>query len=129
MKKLITWLAEDGTQFGTEEQCIKYENQSKELEEKVIFIADGEIMKNESLDYKLRECEFVVIRDIRGAKLLNDALREDWLDSPFHYEYEYRTGIFEYNEDGIWKCIDEELATLQEKKNKILELLREEQGG
>lgn len=129
MKKLITWIANDGARFETEEDCIKYENRYKKLEGKVVFIANDEIMKDEQLYDKLHECEFVVIRDIEGAKLLNEAFRAEWIESPFHCDSDCRTGIFEYDENGIWKCIDEELVILQKKKNKILELLKEEQGG
>lgn len=126
MKKLITWIADDGTKFETEEDCVKYENRYNALEEKVMFIADGKIMKDEPINDKLNECDFVVIRDIESATLLHQAYQDNCLNSPF-YDCDYQTGIFEYDcQYGLWRCIDVEITKLREKKDKILELLKEE---
>lgn len=127
MKKLVTWIADDGTKFETEEDCVKYENQHKILEEKVVFIADGRIMTNKGLNWKLNECDFIVVRDIEGAKLLHQAFSDRCVCSPFYYDSVYKTGIFEYNDQyERWICVDTEITKLQDKKNKILELLEEE---
>lgn len=124
MEKIITWVADDGTEFETEEECINYENRYKTLEEKVVFISDGKIMKNIILYQKLRDCDVIIVPDAESAKLLHKAFCDESFESPFYDNDDYRSGIFEYNNG--WVNIDEELVILQEKKNKILEILKEE---
>lgn len=123
MKEIKYYIADDGKEFDTKEECIEYENRYKTLEEKVVFISDGKIMKNITLYQKLRDCDVIIVPDAKSSKLLHKAFCDEGFESPF-YDNDYYRGIFEYNNG--WVNIDEELIILQEKKNKILEILKEE---
>lgn len=121
----MKYVAEDGTEFTTEKECLDYENSIADIENSYI-IYDAQLNRVRNIDY----CYYLAIlkrpRDV-AEYLYNQyglGMSIDDID---------KEGIYLYNEDGRFKGVDElfryhceQARRLQRVRKKLLVLLGKE---
>lgn len=71
MQKLVSYIADDGTEFDTEEECLEYEAATKATEG-IIFLSGTMKVLNEDLDVAAERAEYLKILDpVAAAKTID----------------------------------------------------------
>lgn len=106
MKKVITWVAFDGEEFSSEEECVQYEERLDRALKTFIFYKNGSPIPCNSLEeleaaYNLSE----VIR-INDYPYWKEDL--DFIDAYWGWLIPDAPGLYRYNEDDlVWEEIEE----------------------
>ena len=112
MKKVVTWIADDGEKFPTMEQCYAYEHRFDDAKDAVIFLDEEFRPIPFNLEKIYDDFIYMVIRDEEKAKALFWAIHE-W-ERCFEAPLDYHTG------DIIaWDAWDEGYVDLKEEYAKI----------
>jgi len=113
VRKQITYIADDGEEFATEEQCYAYEHRFDDAKDSVIFL-DGEfnVIPWGDLEKIYDNFIYLVIRDEEKAHDLFWAIHE-W-ENCFEMPKGYQTGDF-----IAWDCANEEYVDLRAECNAL----------
>ena len=120
MKKVEKWIADDGKEFETEQECYAYENMYNTIYENAVFLDDNfNIIKvNDDNFYRtLCNCYALYVPNEEIAEKLHLAFAEDGIESPFGSHRPYGKGLFYY--EDIWRSIDEELEDIKQLHSKL----------
>ena len=119
MRIETTYIADDDTEFSTEEECLEYEDEFKQLMSSVQFFDDNFITRNtlEDIEY---DAIYVYIRDSKKAKKLFDRLYTLISFEPPSY-VSYKSGdILWYTDNGEWVNVNAEINLLTTVRDTIL---------
>lgn len=67
MKKVVTWIADDGEEFATEEQCWAYEHRFDDALDAALFLDDDFNVIPFNLEEVYERFQYIVIRDAKKA--------------------------------------------------------------
>lgn len=112
MKKVITWVADDGEEFATEEQCYAYEHRFDGALDSVIFLDDEFNVIPWDLEKIYDNFIYLAIRDEEKAHDLFWAIRE-W-ESCFEIPKGYHTGDL-----LAWDGDEDEYINLRAQRDEI----------
>lgn len=121
MTEIKYYIANDGTEFDSKEECIEYENRFSSIVDKIIFIQDQKILdpKKTSMQYCCDECTAIYVpyeEDIEAISQMFDSFH---IENPF--DYCHHSGIHYY--DDCWHCLDEEIEKLTSQKEFFMNLI------
>jgi hypothetical protein len=116
----ITYIAEDGTEFSNEDECLDYEHdlRMKSVEEQLrMYDEKGEPTK------ELEKAFYVEIDTKEAGEFINEWGCQEDITHPFE-DMKVQTGRFFYTDGGHWRNFDTELSYFREieeifNKNKI----------
>lgn len=79
MKKVVTWVAEDETEFDTEEECYAYEHRYDGVMDAAVFLDDEFNVIEQDFEQIYDRFVYIVIKDKEKAPGLFDALHDyEW---------------------------------------------------
>ena len=115
----ITYIADDGTEFDTEEECRAYENEFNDLLASVEFFDENFILIRKVEDVE-SDVTFMYIRDAKKAKKLFPRLC-DYIsfESPDYVAYETGDTLW-FNDVGCWVNVDAEIKRLNTIRRTII---------
>ena len=98
MKKVVTWIADDGEEFATEEQCWAYEHRFDDALDAALFLDDDFNVIPFSLERVYDSFQYIFIKDAEKARDLFWAIY-NW-ESCFVIPKGYKNGdILSWNGD------------------------------
>lgn len=68
MKKVVTWIADDGEEFDTEEQCLAYEHRFDDALDAALFLDDDFNVIPFNLERVYDSFQYIVIKDAEKAR-------------------------------------------------------------
>ena len=95
----MRYVADDGTEFETEKECLEYERSIADIENSFI-VYDAQLNKVNNIDY----CYYVDI--LRRPKDVAEYLYNQY-GLGMSTDDISKEGIYLYNEDGVFKNVDE----------------------
>ena len=114
MKTITYFVAEDGTRFENEEDCVRYERAAKThpfKNEIAFYDSDRQPM---SLDEDFDSVYFILIKNLLAAQWLRGLCHDEGCESPFECR-EIKPGLYWWDEDfHYWRCWEEESDKLVE---------------
>ena len=127
MTELHLYIAEDGTKFEDEEECLRYEAgcRAQELKGRVVLLDENFRPLPLSDLSQWENAWFIYAKDIQALRDLSDVW--DWNlvgVSPPHFLFEDRVGLFAYdeNQDG-WYHMGIRLQEIQSTADKAMETI------
>ncbi len=135
MRIEITYFADDGEEFGTEEECREYEESLKtDLNSVIFFTEDHKLMKYPKLKDIEQEAYYLKVLDPEKAEKLFDWLHYqisfDWIAGEPIKDHYYRWNEADYCVNGyvdftkeleeLQKTMAELMIELDKEKNKCL---------
>ena len=118
MRIETTYIADDGTEFSTEEECREYENEFKRLMDSAQFFDENFITCRELGD--IEYAVYVYIRDSKKAEMLFDQLYIMLSFEPPR-SISYKSGdILWYTDKGEWVNLNSEINRLTTVRDTIL---------
>lgn len=119
MRIETTYIADDGTEFDTEEECREYEGEFKQLMSSVQFFDDNFIMRYTLEDIE-RDAVYAYIRDSKKAERLFDRLPSMISFEP-PFSVSYKSGdILWYTDNGEWLNVNSEINRLTTIRDTVL---------
>lgn len=114
MRKVITWIADDGEEFETQEECYAYEHRFDEAIGGVVFLDDDFCIIPFNLEQIYDDFQYAVIKDADKAADLFRAIHE------WEYCFVIPTG---YKNGDIlsWDSDDEKYDFLYEERRRLNE--------
>lgn len=109
----MRYVADDGTEFDTEKECLEYESRINDI--KKCFILYGEKL-NKLADDSSESVHYLHIFE-RPTEVASYLYEEYGLG--FNYDALDRIGIYYYDNDGLWKYVD---SMIEDYTNRINEL-------
>lgn len=119
MKKVITWVADDGEEFYSEADCYAYEHRFDDANEAVIFLDDEFNIIPFRLDEVYEKFMYFVIRNEEKAVELFRAIH-NW-ERCFEMPEEYHDGDLIAWDAGNYEYVD--LRTQRDKINRKIEAI------
>ena len=119
MKKVVTWIADDGEEFATEEQCWAYEHRFDDALDAALFLDDDFNVIPFNLERVYDSFQYIFIKDAEKARDLFWAIY-NW-ESCFVIPKGYKNGdILSWNGDcESYDFLYEERRKLNEKIDRI----------
>lgn len=119
MKKVVTWIADDGEEFDTEEQCLAYEHRFDDALDAALFLDDDFNVIPFNLERVYDSFQYIVIKDAEKARDLFWAIY-NW-ENCFVIPKDYKDGdILSWNGDcESYDFLYEERRKLNEKIDRI----------
>ena len=119
MKKVVTWIADDGEEFATEEQCYAYEHRFDDALDAALFLDDDFNVIPFNLERVYDSFQYIVIKDAEKARDLFWAIY-NW-ESCFVIPKDYKNGdILSWDsDDETYDFLYEERRKLNEKIDRI----------
>lgn len=114
MRKVVTWIAEDGEEFETQEECYAWEHRFDENVGGVVFLDDYFCIIPFDLEQIYDDFQYAVIKDADKAAELFRAIRE-W-ERCFVIPTGYKNGDI-----LSWDSDDEKYDFLYEERRKLNE--------
>jgi len=117
MRKQITYIADDGEEFATEEECYEYEHRLDGAKDSVIFLDE---------DFKLIPFDFAQIYDRYIYMVIMDSEKAKQLFDAIH-DYEWRFVRPESHKDGdvlMWDADNEWYVDLLKDRDDLLDKIR-----
>lgn len=114
-----TYIADDGTEFDTEEECLEYEDEFKRLMDSAQFFDDNFVTRHtlEDIEY---DAVYVYIRDSKKAEKLFDRLYTLISFEPPSF-VSYKSGdVLWYSDNGEWVNVNSEINRLTTIRDTIL---------
>lgn len=123
MKIEITYIADDETEFETEEECREYEESLKiDMESAIFFDENHKLMKNPSIDDIGQEAFYMKVLNADSAKRLIERLHYetgfDFLEEEPIKDHFYRWGEGP-REDG-WTDLTAEFESLKKTMTELM---------
>ena len=119
MRIETTYIADDGNEFDTEEECREYEDEFKQLMSSVQFFDEYFIKCHTPEDIE-SDAVYVYIRDSKKAEKLFDRLF-NMISFEVPFFVSYKSGdILWYTENGEWVNVNAEISLLATIKDTIL---------
>ena len=79
MKKVVTWVAEDETEFDTEEECWAYEHRYDGVMDAAVFLDDEFNVIEQDFEQIYKYFQYIAVKDAEKAKELFQALKDyEW---------------------------------------------------
>lgn len=121
MKEIKYYIADDGTEFDSEDECLEYENRFSSIMDKIIFIQDREILdpKESNIKHCCEWCTAIYVPHEEDIETVSQMFDSFGVENPFNNCY--RSGIH-YYEDG-WISLDEEIEKLENRKEFLMSLI------
>jgi hypothetical protein len=119
MKKVVTWIADDGEEFETEEECWAYEHRFDDALDAALFLDDDFDVIPFNLERVYESFQYIVIKDAEKARDMFWAIY-NW-ESCFVIPKDYKNGDI-LSWDGNYEKYDflyEERRELNEKIDRI----------
>ena len=114
MKTIMYFVAEDGTRFENEDECVRYERAAKanSFKNEISFYdADRKPM---NVDGDFDSVYFILVKSLGAAQWLINLCRDEGCESPFDYRG-VKPGLYWWDDDfGHWRCWEEESDKLDE---------------
>lgn len=110
----INYVADDGTIFDNERECLKYENNQKLMRENLICLDENlRLITSSDPDFETN-VYFILAKNDFACEILEKRFNETWIDAP---EEGFQPNIIYWWNDDImaWVNIQEELKELKEK--------------
>lgn len=119
MKKVVTWIADDGEEFATEEQCWAYEHRFDDALDAALFLDDDFNVIPFNLERVYDSFQYIFIKDAEKARDLFWAIY-NW-ESCFVIPKDYKNGdILSWDGDHeTYDFLYEERRKLNEKIDSI----------
>ena len=129
MKELHLYVADDGTEFEDEEECLRYEagKQAKELKGRVVLLDNlFRPIPLPDLSQWENAC-FIYAKDVQALKDLSDVWDWDLTGmSPPHFLFEDKAGLFAYDETiDEWYHIGTRLQEIQSVADKAMKTIND----
>ncbi len=116
MKKVVKWIAEDGTKFDNEDECYYYEREikAKKIENEFLMLDfDGQPVKNPFGDFD--KVGYIFVKTYDAGDFLYEELAQNYC-TPWD-DYESRTGAWFYEgESDRWISLQEVTNWLEDFK-------------
>lgn len=121
MKEIKYYIADDGTEFDSEDECLEYENRFSSIVNKIIFIQDREILdpKESNIKHCCEWCTAIYVPHEEDIEAISQMFDSFGVENPFNNCY--CSGIH-YYEDG-WISLDEEIEKLENRKDFLMNLI------
>ena len=119
MKTIITYIAEDGTSFKTEQECYEYEQKMKfdNIQDMFTWLDRNFKSLAKTANISADVLEYIIVDDERAFELLNE-----WFEYNGFYDFEItETGIYYWDEDvEQFLHLDTEIEKLNKLKESLL---------
>lgn len=131
MTEMTIYVADDGTQFDYEEDCLEYE-WSLKLGDNIEFalVNHKKTRKLNPKDFKSYEdAWFIFVPNETAFKQLQDAWDGNYIDTcypPFLWEDNHKYGLWAYDESICregWYHVGEYLQSIQDEADKVMGLI------
>lgn len=102
MRKVEYWIANDGKEFSTEEECFEYEFAQVELSDSIFLLTKDDCSLNKTQDFiqDLNKCYGIIIDDDFTAETLKNFFEFRGLEnSPWEDENEVAAGHYFYSKN------------------------------
>lgn len=122
MTEVIKYIADDGTEFDDEQECVEYEFscEAEKLEGRV-WLFDYRHNPMDIRDYgSYEDCHYIFLADDRAS----DALADLWPDFCCYYPRDLRNakkGLWAYEEDhDTWYHMGDRIRAIEEEAEKCM---------
>lgn len=121
MEIKTTYVADDGVEFDTEQECYEYEHRYDNIAKSgvVFFDSKHNRMPTDDIVYCAERCLGVYVPTEESAKLVHELFRELGCESPWSdYSSIFDIGYFVYESE--WVAIDREMKRLTDLRNSLI---------
>ena len=129
MKELHLYVADDGTEFEDEEECLRHEAgcQAKELKGRVVLLDENFRLIPLSDLSQWENAWFIYAKDIQALKDLSDVWDWDLTGmSPPHFLFEDKAGLFSFDEDqDKWYHMGTRIQAIQYLADRAMKIINE----
>ena len=129
MKELHLYVADDGTEFEDEEECLRHEAgcQAKELKGRVVLLDENFRPIPLSDLSQWENAWFIYAKDIQALKDLSDVWDWDLTGmSPPHFLFEDKAGLFSFDEDqDKWYHMGTRIQAIQYLADRAMKIINE----
>lgn len=123
MRKVEYWVAEDGEEFDTEEECYDYEHRYDDLARKAVLIDTRGNRLNNTANFRndIGNCIEMIIDDDETAVELMDYFKYQGIESPWDRFNCLEVVAGHYYFEDNWHCIETEIKELENRFRRMEE--------
>ena len=121
MEIKTTYVADDGVEFDTEQECYEYEHRYDNIVKSgvVFFDSKHNRMPTDDIIYCAERCLGLYVPTEESAKLVHELFRELGCESPWMDYYDnFDIGYFVYESE--WVALDRELKRMNDLRNSLI---------